>query len=40
MTSITLENKEEPTSQDIQAIKESTHGEEWVEAFSFLASLK
>jgi len=40
MTSITLENEEEPTPQDIQAINESTHWEDGVEGFSFLASLK
>ena len=31
---------EEPIPEDIQAINESSHGENWVEAFSFLASLK
>ena len=40
MTSITLENEEEPTPQDIQAINESAHWEDGVEGFSFLASLK
>lgn len=32
--------KEKATVEDITAYKKSSHGDEWVEAFSFLESLK
>ncbi len=32
--------KEKATPEDIKAYKESSHWETWVEAFSFLSSLK
>lgn len=32
--------REDANMQDLKAYKQSTHGSEWVEAFSFLNSLK